>query len=318
MRPQSAGKEFNGMAGAFSAMFTPFTPNNTVNEEAIFHLIEYGIREGLKGFYLTGSTGEGLLLSLAERALVYRTAVQAARGRCKLIAQVGAVSTEDSVALAKAAADAGCDWISSVAPVYFGQSFEAQVRHYKMISEATDLPFLVYCFNQVLVPERDVRLFDLKNVKGMKYTGSDYYGVQKMRRKIGKETIFFAGRDEQLLCALSLGDVFAGGIGLNYNMIPRHFAMICEAAAKNDFRAAAKWQDEANRLVDLILEPGKWDNWSNFKILMRHVGIDCGFCRAPYAPLSPAQVRERLAAFARLGIVEKNRACAPTAKRTRA
>ena len=120
------------MAGAFSAMFTPFTPNNTVNEEAIFHLIEYGIREGLKGFYLTGSTGEGLLLSLAERALVYRTAVQAARGRCKLIAQVGAVSTEDSVALAKAAADAGCDWISSVAPVYFGQSFEAQVRHYKM------------------------------------------------------------------------------------------------------------------------------------------------------------------------------------------
>jgi dihydrodipicolinate synthase/N-acetylneuraminate lyase len=108
------------------------------------------------------------------------------------------------------------------------------------------------------------------------------------------------------------------GIGLNYNMIPRHFAMICEAAAKNDFRAAAKWQDEANRLVDLILEPGKWDNWSNFKILMRHVGIDCGFCRAPYGPLSPAQVRERLAAFARLGIVEKNRACAPTAKRTRA
>ena len=46
--------------------------------------------------------------------------------------------------------------------------------------------------------------------------------------------------------------------------------------------------------------------------------IDCGFCRAPYAPLSPAQVRERLAAFARLGIVEKNRSCAPTAKRTRA
>ena len=108
------------------------------------------------------------------------------------------------------------------------------------------------------------------------------------------------------------------GIGLNYNMIPRHFARICASAAKNDFRAAAKWQDEANRLVDLILEPGKWDNWSNFKILMRHVGIDCGFCRAPYGPLSPAQVRERLAAFDRLGIVEKNRACVPTAKRTQA
>lgn len=306
------------MAGAFSAMFTPFTPKNTVNEDAIFQLIEYGIREGLNGFYLTGSTGEGMLLSHAERETVYRTAVKAAKGRCKLIAQVGAVSTNDSVALAKAAADAGCDWISSVAPVYFGQSFDAQFRHYKMISEATDLPFLVYCFNQGLVPERDIRLFDLKNVKGMKYTGSDYYSVQKMRRKLGKETIFFAGRDEQLLCALSLGDVFAGGIGLNYNMIPRHFAAICEFASKNDFRSAAAWQNEANRLVDLILEPGKWDNWSNFKVLMRHVGIDCGFCRAPYGPLSPAQVRERLAAFARLGIVDKNYACSPATKRTKA
>ncbi|MDD4026445.1 MAG: dihydrodipicolinate synthase family protein [Kiritimatiellae bacterium] len=294
------------MAGAFSAMFTPFTQDNRVNEDVIVQLIEYGIREGLKGFYLTGSTGEGLLLSNAERALVYQTAVKAARGRCKLIAQVGAVCTEDSVALAKAAADAGCDWISSVAPVYFGQSFEAQYRHYKMISEATDLPFLVYCFNHDLVPERDIRLFDLKNVKGMKYTGNDYYSVQKMRRNIDKEAVFYAGRDEQLLCALALGDVFAGGIGLNYNMIPRHFAMICALAAENDFRTAAKWQDEANRLVDLILEPGKWDNWSNFKVLMRHVGIDCGFCRAPYAPLSPDEVRERLEAFDRLGIVEKN------------
>ncbi len=316
MKPELNGKEFEGMAGAFSAMFTPFTQDNRVNEDAIVQLIEYGIREGLKGFYLTGSTGEGLLLSIAERTLVYQTAVKAAQGRCKLIAQVGAVRTEDSVALAKAAADAGCDWISSVAPVYFGQSFEAQYRHYKMISEATDLPFLVYCFNQNLVPERDVRLFDLKNVKGMKYTGSDYYGVQKMRRNIDKETIFYAGRDEQLLCALALGDVFAGGIGLNYNMIPRHFAMICALAAENDFDAAAKWQDEANRLVDLILEPGKWDNWSNFKVLMRHVGIDCGFCRAPYAPLSPDEVFERLDAFDRLRIVEKNYAYTPTVKET--
>ena len=106
MKPELNGQEFRGMAGAFSAMFTPFTQDNRVNEDAIGQLIEYGIREGLKGFYLTGSTGEGLLLSIAERALVYQTAVKAARGRCKLIAQVGAVCTENSVALAKAAADA--------------------------------------------------------------------------------------------------------------------------------------------------------------------------------------------------------------------
>ena len=299
MKTHFTGREFKGMAGAFAAMITPFDKKGALNEETIDRLIEYGIREGLKGFYLTGSTGEGMLLTNEERVRVYRRAVKAARGRCKLIAQVGCVRTDDSVALAKAAADAGVDWISSVAPVYFGQNFPSAMRHYKAISEATDLPFLVYAFNSTLVPDRDIRLFDLKNVKGMKYTGSDFYAVQRMAKHLDKEAIFFAGRDELLISALVLGDTFAGGIGLNYNIIPRHFAKICALCAKNDFRAAAKWQTEANRLVDLVVDSFA-DNWSAFKVLMRGVGIDCGFCRAPYAPLTKAQERAMLARFAAL------------------
>ena len=299
--------EFAGMAGAHAAMFTPFDAKGRVNEEAIDALIEYGIREGLKGFYLTGSTGEGMLLTHAERVSVYRRAVKAARGRCRLIAQVGCVRTDDAVALAREAADAGVDWISSVAPVYFGQNFPSALRHYKAISEATDLPFLVYAFNSTLVPERDVRLFDLKNVKGIKYTGSNFYACEKLKRMLDKETIWFNGCDELLVSALAMGDVFAGGIGLNYNIIPRHFAKICELCAKNDFRAAAKWQLEVNRLVDLVI-PALGDNWSVCKTFMKAVGIDCGCCRAPYAPLTRAQERARLAQFAQLGLTLPSRA----------
>ena len=302
MKTKFNDKVFKGMAGAHAAMFTPFDAKGRINCEAIDALIEYGINGGLKGFYLTGSTGEGMLLTLEERKEVYRRAVAAAKGRVKLIAQVGCVRTEDSVELAKAAADAGVDWISSVAPVYFGQNFPSTMRHYKAISEATDLPFMVYAFNSTLVPERDVRLFDLKNVKGIKYTGRDFYACQKLCRKLGKETIWFAGCDEMLISALAMGDVFSGGIGLNYNMIPKHFAKICELCAKNDFAAAAKWQGEANRLVDLVIEAFA-DNWSAFKVLMRHVGIDCGYCRAPYAPIPATQARRLVKRFADLGIV---------------
>ena len=301
MKTQFTGREFKGMAGAHAAMFTPFDAKGCVNGEAIDALVEHGIKGGLKGFYLTGSTGEGMLLTMEERRYVYERAVKAAKGRVKLIAQVGCVRTDDSVELAKAAADAGVDWISSVAPVYFGQNFPSAMRHYKAISEATDLPFMVYAFNSTLVPERDVRLFDLKNVKGIKYTGRDFYACQKLCRKLGKETIWFAGCDEMLISALAMGDVFSGGIGLNYNMIPGHFAKICELCAKNDFAAAAKWQGEANRLVDLVIEAFS-DNWSSFKVLMRHVGIDCGCCRAPYEPIPAAQARRLVSRFAGLGI----------------
>ena len=301
MKTKFNDKVFKGMAGAHAAMFTPFDAKGRINCEAIDALIEYGINGGLKGFYLTGSTGEGMLLTLEERKEVYRRAVAAAKGRVKIIAQVGCVRTEDSVELAKAAADAGVDWISSVAPVYFGQNFPSTMRHYKAISEATDLPFMIYAFNSTLVPERDIRLFDLKNVKGIKYTGRDFYACEKLCRKLDKETIWFAGCDEMLISALAMGDVFSGGIGLNYNMIPKHFAKICELCAKNDFAAAAKWQGEANRLVDIVIEAFA-DNWSAFKVLMRHVGIDCGCCRAPYAALSVRQEKAILKKFESLGL----------------
>ena len=289
------------MYGAYAAMCTPFDGKGRLNPEAIDALVEYGLKGGLKGFYLTGSTGEGMLLTLEERKEIYKRAAAAAKGRCKLIAQVGCVRTDDSVELAKAAADAGIDWISSVAPVYFGQNFPSAMRHYKAISEATDLPFMVYAFNSELIPERDVRLFDLKNVKGIKYTGRDFYAAQRIRRMLNKETVWFAGCDELLVSALALGDTFDGGIGLNYNIIPRHFSKICELCARNDFRSAAKWQAEANELVDIVVDSFA-DNWSSFKVLMKAVGIDCGYCRAPYTPLSKAQERAVLTRFAALGI----------------
>lgn len=287
------------MSGAFAAMFTPIDARNRVDEEAIDQMVEFGLANGLAGFYLTGSTGGWFLLSPEERKTVWRRAATAARGRCKLIAHVGATSTDEAVALAKAAADVGMDWISSVAPPVFCNNFNRTFEHYRRISEATDLPFMAYSIGTELVPERDIRFFDLKNVKGMKYTGRDYYAAQTLKRDLDrrKETIWFAGCDEQLLCALALNGVFAGGIGTTYNMIPRHFAKICELAAKNDFRAAAKWQDEANEVVRLMIES---DNWSYRKAMMKLVGIDVGPYRGPFEKLAAAEERTFLKRVARL------------------
>ena len=166
---------------------------------------------------------------------------------------------------------------------------------------------MVYSFGTALVPERDIRFFDLKNVKGMKYTGRDYYAAQCLKRRLDsvKGTIWFAGCDEQLLCGLALGNVFSGGIGTTYNIIPKHFATICALAAKDCFREAAKWQNEANRVVELMIEP---DNWSYRKAMMKYIGIDCGPCRKPFEPLTSTQYRIYVKRFAKLGIVTPQQA----------
>ena len=297
--------EFQGMRGAYAAMFTPYRPDGRVNEEMIERLVEHGLSNGLTGFYITGSTGEGLLLSLNERRLVAERAVKAVSGRAKVIVHVGCVATDDSVALARHAAKVGADWVSSVAPIYYGQNFTAACRHYGRIAGATDLPFMIYSLHAQVVPDRDVRFFDLPNVKGMKYTGTDYFAVQCLKRRLdeqGKEAIFFAGRDEQLVCALAYRNVFSGGIGTTYNIIPRHFSEICRLSFAGEAEAAAKVQDEANRVVSLMVES---ENWSYRKAMMKYIGLDCGWCRYPFAPLSDAEYGAYARHIEALGILPR-------------
>ena len=297
------GNVFAGMEGAYSALYTPFKKDGSLNEEMVEKVIEYGIAKGLRGFYLTGSTGEGFLLSPDERKRVFERAVKASAGRAKLIAHVGCLSSDDAVALAKHAAKVGVDWVSSVAPVYFGQCFAAAFDHYKRISSATDLPFMIYSLGADIVPDRDARFFELKNVRGMKYTNYKYWTVQALRRKLPKEAIFFAGADEQVLSALSTG-IFAGCIGTSQNVIPEHFARICSHAAANDVAAASKLQDEAVKFVELLIAR---PNGSWHKSMMKYIGLDCGEGRAPNGrPLSAAERKELFAAMDALGFIKKN------------
>ena len=301
--PKLKARCFKGMEGAFGALYTPFKKDGSLNEEMIEKVIEYGMSRGLHGFYLTGSTGEGFLLSLDERKRVYARAVKAAKGRAKLIAHVGCIATDDAIELAKYAAKVGIDWVSSVAPVYFGQNFEAAYDHYRLISSATDLPFMIYSIGADIVPDRDARFFDLKNVKGMKYTNYKYWTVQGLRNRLSKEAVFFAGADEQVLSALATG-IFSGCIGTSQNIIPAHFAEICRLATENDFAAASKLQAEVVRFVEqLIAKPnGSWH-----KDMMKYIGLDCGEGRAPNGhPLTKAELKDLFARLDALGFVKRN------------
>lgn len=295
------------MEGVFTALFTPFHPDGSLNEGMIDLEIEYGLANGVRGFYLTGGTGEGLKLTFDERVRVYRRAVGAAKGRAKLIAQVGCVSSNESARLAKAAADAGCDWVSSVPPVYYGKKFEDALRHYEIIAKATDLPFLVYSVGgNEIVPDRDARIFDIPNVKGMKYTGTDFYAVQRLKRRLKKEVVFLSGSDQHFIAALSFGNVFSGCIGTVQNLVPGHFVRIYEAMRTGDWRTAASIQDETNRIVEFMCH--SHPNMSFRKGMMRYIGLDCGSFRAPDQPLSEADYAELERSADTFGLIKRNAA----------
>lgn len=279
--------EFNDIRGVYAALYTPFGKDGSVNEEAIEKLVAYGLANGLRGFYLTGSTGEGLLLSHDERVKVWKR-VRACAPNAKLIAHVGAMATDDAVKLARAAADAGCDWVSSIWPIFYGRAFEAARRYYQLISEATDLPFMAYACGTDIVPDRDVRLFDLPNVKGLKYTGHSVWNVERLRHRLSKPVAIFSGADENAANALVLKDTFLGTIGTSQNTIPRHFVELAKALDAGDVARAARLQSEIDAFVDVML--GSPDgNASWHKSMIKWAGCDCGGARSPNGWELPAE-----------------------------
>ena len=303
--PVPDGAEFRGMGGAFSAMVTPFTPDNRVDEAMVERIVEFGVANGLKGFYVTGSTGEGMLMSPAERDLVVRRVVKTVRGRVKVIAHIGAVGTDEALVNVRNAANAGVDWLSAVGPVFFGRNFDGTYDYYRRLSGETDLPFMIYALNSGIDPERDARLFDLRNVKGMKYTGHDVWDIARLRHRVRKDVVFFAGADEQVLAALSLKDVFNGCIGSSQNMIPRHFVDLCSAVARGDLATAGRLQDDIVRFVDVMLSAPK-HNGSWYKAMMSYGGFETGSARSPLGrPLTAEERKDLYSRLDALGFVEK-------------
>lgn len=274
--------------GEYSATFTPYDKNDEVNVAMLEKIVEFHIRSGLKGFYLTGNTGECHLLSPDERKLVVESVAKFNRGRAKIIVHVGHDSTDTAMDLARHAAKCGADAVSALA--LRGGTFDHAYRHYSRIAGSTDLPFLIYSVRENLTPDRDVKLFDIPNVRGMKYTGFDFFGMQQLIGLLDKPCAFFSGSDQLFLAGLCFGA--GGSIGTSQNFAPREFVRIFELFQQGRLEEARELQAKINKVIYLMLEDG---DRSYTKAIMRYIGFDCGNCRLPHKQLT----QEEYAAFAK-------------------
>lgn len=292
------------MAGPYSAIFTPFDENNEVNFDVLAAISNYQMAKGIRGFFVAGSTGEGLLLSYDERLAVIKHVAEIAKAgenSATVVAHVGHPSTDYASRLAVDSAKVGADWIASVTPICFGTTFEGSMRHYAQISNATDLPFMIYSLGGVVDSDRDHAFFKLPNVCGLKYTGANFYSVQQLVRNIDRPVALMSGFDEQFVAGQSFG--FAGGIGTTFNFAPKFYAEIYKNYHEGNIKEAARLQADINRVTKLMLEH---ENWSYRKAIMKYLGFDCGHARAPYAPLTDEEYAAYVVQLDELDVLKKN------------
>jgi N-acetylneuraminate lyase len=279
-------------SGVFPALLTPLTDQDQVDTAALCELTEFLLGHGVNGFYLCGSTGEGLLLTEQERCLVTETVVRQVRGRGPVVAHVGALATATSERLARHAREAGADAVASIPPFYYAVGRAGIGSHYRRIAQAAGLPLYLYNIPSATQVSLDVHLIRELLVdgviQGLKYTSYDQLGFREIVELCGNGFNLLAGPDEMLLPFLLMGA--HGGIGTTYNLVPELLVELYTAWAEGDVAKAQQVQYQIDRII-LAIRP--YGVIPAVKAAMRLRGIDCGSPRLPLVPLGAEQM-ERL------------------------
>jgi N-acetylneuraminate lyase len=267
------------MKGVIPAMLSVYGEDENIDVKRTENLVDFLLGRGVHGLYLTGSTGESVLMTHAERALTVKTVVDRVAGKVPVIVHVGDIGTKKSIMLAEQAAAAGADAISSVPPFYFKFDNEAIVRYYRDLAAATDLPLIIYNIPLAGLMGEDLifRLAELPGVKGIKYTAMNHAEMGHIKRVLGKDFAVFSGADEMACSGLCVGA--DGIIGSFYNVIPETFLRIYGSAQKNDYKEAARVQAIA---TDIILETIKYNLQPVLRNMLQWQGCDAGLSCRPF------------------------------------
>lgn len=270
----------NKFQGLWPAMFTPVLADGQPNFDELGRLAELLISQDLDGLYILGSTGQGVLFTEEQRKKVTAAVIEVTKGRVPVIVQVGSLTTDESVRLAKHAQNCGVDGISSVGPIYFSGSAAMALEHYKQIATATNLPFFPYQLGDNSIPGDTLsfinKLLEIPNVAGMKLTTNQILDISLIHNHAGDRLKLFSGSDE-LLCHASLcGTV--GAIGTFYNLWGEHCKHVLTAFTNGDYALAKEFMLEFQKTIQLVIA----NIWPFLrKAMLLKYNIDIGRTKAP-------------------------------------
>ncbi len=237
--------------GSNVALVTPFK-NDKLDDETYIKLIHFHIENGTNGLVPAGTTGESPTLSHNEHERVIDLCVKESNGKLPVFAGTGSNSTEEAISLTMHAEKMGADGALIVTPYYNKPTQEGLYQHYKAINDKCGIPILIYNIPGRSVIDMSVetmaRLFELKNIIGVKDATGDLTRVDQTLKKLGKDFIQLTGNDDNALEFNRKGGV--GAISVTANIAPK----LC-----SDFQRFSKSNNdneikEAERLNE-ILQP---------------------------------------------------------------
>ena len=237
--------------GSNVALITPFK-NNELDVDAYLKLIHFHLENGTNGLVPAGTTGESPTLNHKEHEKVIEICINEAKGKIPVIAGTGSNSTEEAVSLTKHAEKAGADGALVVTPYYNKPTQEGLYQHYKKINDNTNIPIIIYNIPSRCVIDMSVdtmaRLFELKNIVGVKDATGDLNRLDQTIKKLGSEFIQLTGEDGLAFKFNRRGGV--GIISVTANIAPK----LCSDMQKYSKSNSENEIKEAEK-IDKMLQP---------------------------------------------------------------
>ena len=227
--------------GVLPAITTSFTEGLAVDHDFLANHCRWLLENGCAGVVACGSLGEGATLSFEEKLKVVYTCIGAVSGRGPVVASIAALSTTEAVALAKAAAELGCDGLMVLPPYVYRGDWREMKAHVAAVLEATPLGCMLYnnpiAYGTDFLPEQICELAgEHKNLEAVKESSGDVARVTAIRRALGNRLEILAGVDDLVLDAVAAG---AGGwIAGLANAFPRESVELFNAATRGESEKA--------------------------------------------------------------------------------
>jgi len=264
--------------GVSPAMATPLEEGSyRVKLAVIPQLVEFLLEKGVKGLFVGGTTGEGIMLDSAERKRLHEATMEAVNGRVPVLVHVGAQRRDTAVDLARHAASLQADAVAAVTPYFYGMDDNALAAYYQTIADAVpNVPLFGYDIPQMAIngisPDLALRLCEsIPSMAGLKSSNPNVQVVRRLLDALPKDRIMLAGNESAALAMLALGaDGLISGLS---TAVPEPFVAITQAFADGEIEEARKQQRLINQLLSKIPAGARLDA---IKSVLAERGIAAG------------------------------------------
>jgi len=236
--------------GSIVALITPFKEDR-LDESNYIKLINYHLENGTHGLVPGGTTGESPTLSHEEHKKIINLSVKECKGKIPVIAGTGSNSTSEAVELSQFADKAGADGLLVVTPYYNKPTQAGLYPHYKKINDNVGAPIILSNIPSRSVIDMSVetmaRLFELKNIVGVKDATGDLSRAEQQHKTMGDKFIMLTGEDGNALEFNKKGGI--GCISVTANVAAKLCSEMQNASLKKNNIEFQKRAEEINSLL---------------------------------------------------------------------